>query len=139
MPRVISIAGTRATRPAMFSTAYDREVEFSPASASLPWRRCINTSNGSSSVGVAFHQGADVKDDGSLLSMAFEEQDELRQEDGPSRNELTDPRPLYESSTRGLECGDLRLGQFMEEVKNELWQYNAIPFRKRFRVQSLLR
>lgn len=39
----------------------------------------------------------------------------------------------------GMESGDLRLGDFMEEVKNELWQYNAMPFRRRFRVQSLLR
>lgn len=39
----------------------------------------------------------------------------------------------------GMECGDLRLADFMEEVKNELWQYNAMPFRRRFRVQSLLR
>lgn len=38
-----------------------------------------------------------------------------------------------------LEGGDLRLGEFMEEVKTELWQYNAMPFRKRFKIQSLLR
>lgn len=38
-----------------------------------------------------------------------------------------------------LAGGDLRLGEFIEEVKTELWQYNAMPFRKRFRVQSLLR
>lgn len=43
------------------------------------------------------------------------------------------------SSMLGMESGDLRLGDFMEEVKAELWQYNAIPFRRRFRVQSLLR
>ena len=35
--------------------------------------------------------------------------------------------------------GDLRLGEFMEEVKTELWQYDALPLRRRFRVQSLLR
>lgn len=47
--------------------------------------------------------------------------------------------PSLASGTLGLERGDLRLGDFMEEVKNELWQYNAMPFRRRFRVQSLLR
>ncbi|CAM9292350.1 unnamed protein product [Pylaiella littoralis] len=35
--------------------------------------------------------------------------------------------------------GDLRLVDFMEQVKLELWQYNDMPLRKRFRVQSLLR
>ena len=35
--------------------------------------------------------------------------------------------------------GDLRLGEFMEEVKTELCQYDAMPLRRRFRVQSLLR
>lgn len=35
--------------------------------------------------------------------------------------------------------GDLRLIDFMEQVKLELWQYADMPLRKRFRVQSLLR
>ena len=35
--------------------------------------------------------------------------------------------------------GDLKLAEFMEEVKIELWQYSALPFRRRFRIQSLLR
>lgn len=36
-------------------------------------------------------------------------------------------------------AGDLKLGDFMEEVKTELWQYSAMPLRRRFRIQSLLR
>lgn len=35
--------------------------------------------------------------------------------------------------------GDLRLVEFMEQVKQELWEFNAMPLRKRFRIQSLLR
>ena len=35
--------------------------------------------------------------------------------------------------------GDLRLVEFMEQVKQELWEFSAMPLRKRFRVQSLLR
>lgn len=35
--------------------------------------------------------------------------------------------------------GDLRLVEFMEQVKMELWEFNDMPLRKRFRVQSLLR
>jgi len=35
--------------------------------------------------------------------------------------------------------GDLRLVEFMEQVKQELWEFGAMPLRKRFRVQSLLR
>lgn len=46
---------------------------------------------------------------------------------------------VIKSTQVQLEGGDLRLGEFMEEVKTELWQYNAMPFRKRFRIQSLLR
>lgn len=36
-------------------------------------------------------------------------------------------------------AGDMKLGDFMEEVKTELWQYGAMPLRRRFRIQSLLR
>lgn len=35
--------------------------------------------------------------------------------------------------------GDLRLVEFMEQVKMELWEFSAMPLRKRFRIQSLLR
>lgn len=35
--------------------------------------------------------------------------------------------------------GDLRLVDFMEKLKQELWDFDAMPLRKRFRVQSLLR
>lgn len=35
--------------------------------------------------------------------------------------------------------GDLRLVEFMEQVKHELWEFNTMPLRKRFRIQSLLR
>lgn len=35
--------------------------------------------------------------------------------------------------------GSLRLVEFMEQVKHELWEFNAMPLRKRFRIQSLLR
>lgn len=79
-----------------------------------------------------------------LGSMSFQAEAEYDEE--PIVREQTVPasglaRPLrvYEGGMAGLECGDLRLGDFMEEVKTELWQYNAMPFRRRFRVQSLLR
>ncbi|CAM9563521.1 unnamed protein product [Scytosiphon promiscuus] len=35
--------------------------------------------------------------------------------------------------------GELRLVDFMEQVKTELWEFSTMPLRKRFRVQSLLR
>eukprot|EP00752_Nemacystus_decipiens_P001571 g1532.t1 len=48
---------------------------------------------------------------------------------GPIRPQQVGPAPP----------GDLRLVEFMEQVKHELWEFNAMPLRKRFRVQSLLR
>ena len=48
---------------------------------------------------------------------------------GPIQSQQVGPAPP----------GDLRLVEFMEQVKRELWEFNAMPLRKRFRIQSLLR
>lgn len=139
-PRVTCAMGTMTARTAMrsSSTACDREIEPYLAPESSAWRGSFSSQAGGSSFTATSHRGDALAQESPLISMAFEEQDDSSVQERPAGT-LTDLRPLYENSTRGLECGDLRLGQFMEEVKTELWQYNAMPFRKRFRVQSLLR
>lgn len=47
--------------------------------------------------------------------------------------------PIRPQQVGPVPPGDLRLVEFMEQVKLELWEFNAMPLRKRFRVQSLLR
>lgn len=139
-PRVACATRKAITRTStLSSTAYQREIEFSPAPTSPPWRVGASSHAGDSTLDATSQRSNLLAEASPLVSMAFQEHEESVEQDCSAADSIADLRPLYENSTRGLECGDLRLGQFMEEVKTELWQYNAMPFRKRFRVQSLLR
>lgn len=58
----------------------------------------------------------------------------------PTTSAVMPQHPVQPSQQVGpAPPGDLRLLEFMEQVKHELWEFNAMPLRKRFRVQSLLR
>eukprot|EP00903_Cladosiphon_okamuranus_P016533 g15252.t1 len=57
----------------------------------------------------------------------------------PQSISAVQPGPIQPQQVGPAPAGDLRLAEFMEQVKHELWEFNAMPLRKRFRVQSLLR
>lgn len=57
----------------------------------------------------------------------------------PSQQSALIEGPIQPQQVGPAPPGDLRLVEFMEQVKLELWEFNAMPLRKRFRIQSLLR
>lgn len=58
---------------------------------------------------------------------------------GHEQQEQGTPAAAAAAAAAAVRGGDLKLADFMELVKAELWQYDAVPLRRRFRVQGLLR